>query len=118
MPAPEAGGFAPTFGIIGTVMGLIVVLKELTNPEKLAKSIASAFLATLWGLLSANLIWMPIAGKLAFRSHEEAAFRHMLVEGIISLQAGENPRLIREKLYAFVSPKERVPEKEAGKKEK
>jgi len=114
----SAGGFAPTFGIIGTVMGLIVVLKELTNPEKLAKSIASAFLATLWGLLSANLIWMPIAGKLAFRSHEESAFRHMLVEGIISLQAGENPRLIREKLYAFVPPKERVTEKEPGKKAK
>lgn len=102
-----AGGFAPTFGIIGTVMGLISVLKKLSDPEALAVSIAAAFLATLWGLLSANLIWMPIGGKLQHNSTEEAAYRHMLVEGIVSLQAGENPRLVREKLSAFLAPSER-----------
>jgi chemotaxis protein MotA len=109
----QAGGFAPTFGIIGTVMGLISVLKELENPGKLAKSIAAAFLATLWGLLSANLIWIPIAGKLALRSKEEVAYRKMLMEGVLSLQAGENPRIIKEKLSAFLPPSER---KTAGEK--
>lgn len=103
----SAGGFAPTFGIIGTVMGLITVLKELSNPDKLAKSIASAFLATLWGLLSANLIWIPMGAKLATRNHEEVAYRHMLLEGIISLQAGENPRLVRDKLNVFLAPTQR-----------
>jgi chemotaxis protein MotA len=100
----QAGGFSPTFGIIGTVMGLISVLKQLSDPDKLAASIASAFLATLWGLLSANLIWLPIGGKLSTRNYEEIAYRKMLVEGILSLQAGENPRLIREKLLTFLPP--------------
>jgi chemotaxis protein MotA len=103
----QAGGFAPTFGIIGTVMGLIGVLKELDDPGKLAKSIAAAFLATLWGLLSANLIWLPVGGKLAVRSREEVAYRKMLMEGILALQAGENPRIIKEKLSAFLPPYER-----------
>ena len=99
-----AGGFAPTFGIIGTVMGLISVLKELDNPAKLAGSIASAFLATLWGLLSSNMIFLPLGGKLAHKDAEEVAFKTMLLEGILSLQAGENPRIVREKLQAFLPP--------------
>jgi chemotaxis protein MotA len=99
-----AGGFAPTFGIIGTVMGLIVVLKELSDPEKLALSIASAFLATLWGLLAANMIYLPIGGKLSTRNYEEVSYRKMLMEGILALQAGENPRLIKEKLLTFLPP--------------
>jgi chemotaxis protein MotA len=99
-----AGGFAPTFGIIGTVMGLISVLKELDNPAKLAKSIASAFLATLWGLLISNLIYLPINAKLKAKDAEETAYRHLLLEGILSLQAGENPRIVREKLLAFLPP--------------
>lgn len=111
----SAGGFAPTFGIIGTVMGLIAVLKELDDPGKLAKSIAGAFLATLWGLLSANMIWLPIAGKLQSRSHEEVAFRKMMMEGILSLQAGENPRIIKEKLSTFLPPADRGKEGKKGK---
>lgn len=100
-----AGGFAPTFGIIGTVMGLISVLKSLDDPSKLARSIASAFLATLWGLLFANLIYLPIANKLRNKSEEEVAYRRLLLEGILSLQAGENPRIVREKLNAYMAPK-------------
>ena len=99
-----AGGFAPTFGIIGTVMGLISVLKELDNPSKLAKSIASAFLATLWGLMMANLVYLPLGGKLKAKSEEEVAFRMMTMEGVLSLQAGENPSILREKLSAFLPP--------------
>jgi chemotaxis protein MotA len=116
----QAGGFAPTFGIIGTVMGLIGVLKSLDDPGKLATSIASAFLATLWGLLISNLIYLPVAAKLTGKSHEEATFREMLMEGVLAIQAGENPRLVREKLYTFLPPKMRPvegKEKAGGKQE-
>jgi chemotaxis protein MotA len=109
-----AGGFAPTFGIIGTVMGLINVLKQLDEPGKLGEAIASAFLATLWGLLSSNLIWLPLGAKLRSRSGEEVVYRRMLMEGILALQAGENPRLVREKLSAFLPPKARPVEGSKG----
>jgi chemotaxis protein MotA len=109
-----AGGFAPTFGIIGTVMGLISVLKELDNPAKLAGSIASAFLATLWGLLSSNLIFIPIGSKLRSKSEEEVAYRHLLLEGILALQGGENPRIVKEKLGAFLPPKARESKESEG----
>jgi chemotaxis protein MotA len=109
-----AGGFAPTFGIIGTVMGLISVLKQLDNPSVLGESIASAFLATLWGLLSANLIYLPISGKLKAKSEEEARNRYMQLEGILAIQAGENPRVVRDKLSSYLAPAE-LPSEEAGK---
>jgi chemotaxis protein MotA len=102
----SAGGFAPTFGILGTVMGLIQVLKELDKPDKLGPAIASAFLATLWGLLSANLIFLPISGKLKAKDEEEARNRYMMLDGILSIQAGENPRIVRDKLSAFLPPSE------------
>ena len=110
-----AGAFAPTFGIIGTVMGLISVLKQLDNPAALGEAIASAFLATLWGLLTANLIYLPVAGKLKAKSEEEAQHRYMQLEGIVSIQAGENPRIIRDKLTAYLAPSDTKGEKEAGK---
>jgi chemotaxis protein MotA len=102
----SAGGFAPTFGIIGTVMGLISVLKQLDDPSALGESIAAAFLATLWGLLMANLIYLPISGKLKSKSEEEARSRYMQMEGILSIQAGENPRIVRDKLSAYLPPSE------------
>jgi chemotaxis protein MotA len=101
-----AGGFSPTFGIIGTVMGLMNALKMLDNPQKLAESIAGAFLATLWGLLFANLVFIPLSNKLKSKSEEEVHYRYLLTEGILALQAGENPRIVREKLNAFLAPKE------------
>jgi chemotaxis protein MotA len=109
-----AGGFAPTFGIIGTVMGMIVILKQLDDPGKLGKAIASAFLATLWGLLSSNVIYMPVAGKLKVNDAKETAYRNMITEGVLALQAGENPRIIRDKLSAYLPPKARKAEEEAG----
>ena len=111
------GGYAPTMGIIGTVMGLIVVLQKLDDPGSLGKSIAGAFLATLWGIMTANLIWIPLAGKLRSKSEEEVAYRHLLVEGILALQAGENPRIVREKLSAFLPPKARRAEAKDGGKQ-
>lgn len=102
-----AGGYSPTFGIIGTVMGLISVLQDLSQPETLGRSIAGAFLATLWGLLSANMIYLPLAGKLKTNSETEIKYRNMLVEGILSMQAGENPRIIKDKLSAYLPPSAR-----------
>jgi chemotaxis protein MotA len=100
-----AGGFSPTFGIIGTVMGLISVLKQLDDPNMLAKSIAGAFLATLWGLLSANLIFLPLGGKLKAKSDEETHIRYMQLEGLMAIQAGENPRIVRDKLSSYLPPR-------------
>lgn len=110
-----AGAFAPTFGIIGTVMGLISVLKQLDNPSALGEAIASAFLATLWGLLTANLIYLPIAGKLKAKDEEEARNRYMQLEGILAIQAGENPRIVRDKLTAYLPPSEVKSEEDAEK---
>ncbi len=109
-----SGAYAPTYGIIGTVMGLISVLQQLDKPDTLGKSIAAAFLATLWGLLSSNLIWLPLAGKLKNNSEAETTFRHMMLEGILALQAGENPRLLKEKLSAFLPPSTRTADDKAG----
>lgn len=94
----SAGGYAPTLGIIGTVMGLIHVLGNLTDPTMLTKSIASAFLATLYGLSSANLVWLPISNKLKMKDKAEVASMEMVLDGILSIQAGENPAILKEKL--------------------
>jgi chemotaxis protein MotA len=103
----SASGFAPTIGILGTVMGLVVVLSHLDEPSKLGPHIAGAFLATLYGVGSANLILLPIANKLKTMSAEEANHRYMVAEAILSIQAGDNPRVLAEKLEAFVPPSDR-----------
>jgi chemotaxis protein MotA len=108
-----AGGFAPTMGIIGTVMGLVNVLSHLDKPDELGKSIATAFIATLYGVLSANVFWLPIGERLKQRNKEEVALRTLAVEGVLSVQAGDNPRVVREKLEAFL-PMELRGEPEAG----
>src|SRR5919197_169490 len=97
-----AGGFAPTMGIIGTVMGLVNVLSHLDKPEELGKSIATAFIATLYGVLSANVFWLPIGQRLKQRNKEEVALRQLAVEGVLAVQAGDNPRVVREKLESFL----------------
>ncbi|MCL6636123.1 MAG: flagellar motor protein [Peptococcaceae bacterium] len=108
-----AGGYAPTMGIIGTVMGLVHVLSNLSKPETLGPSIALAFIATLYGVSSANIIFLPIGEKLKNMSKKEAMTRELILEGIMSIQAGYNPILIRERLTAFLKPKGRK-EEEAG----
>jgi len=99
-----AGGYAPTMGIIGTVMGLVKVLGSLADPETLGPAIAMAFIATLYGVSSANILWLPIAEKLKNISKKETMLRELEIEGILSLQAGSNPLLIRERLTAFLNP--------------
>lgn len=105
-----AGGYAPTMGIIGTVMGLVHVLGNLESPETLGPSIALAFIATLYGIGSANVLWLPIAEKLKNLSKKEVMLQELMLEGIISIQAGYNPILIRERLSAFLKPVSREQE--------
>lgn len=102
-----AGGFAPTMGIIGTVMGLVKVLGNLEDPEALAESIAAAFIATLYGVSFANVVFLPLGGKLKLKMKREAAEKEFIIEGILSIQAGENPNLIKEKLLSFIDEKAR-----------
>ncbi len=109
------GGFSPTMGVIGTVMGLVSVLGNLNEPEHLGEKIAVAFIATLYGVAFANLIYLPLANKLKGSSAHEAQAREMMVEGVLAVQAGENPRVVREKLETFLAPKERAGEAGAEK---
>lgn len=102
-----AGGFAPTMGIIGTVMGLVHVLSNLSSPDKLGPSIAVAFIATLYGVSSANLLWLPFANKIRVKGARQLILMDMILEGILSIQAGENPRVIKEKLMTFLPPEEK-----------
>ncbi len=102
------GGFAPTMGIIGTVMGLVNVLSNLSDPSKLGPAIAVAFIATFYGVATANLLWLPIANKLKQRSAEEVFVREVMIEGILAVQAGHNPHIVGEHLKSFVAPKTRA----------
>ncbi|RXZ79140.1 flagellar motor protein [Paenibacillaceae bacterium] len=97
-----AGSYAPTMGIIGTVMGLVHVLSNLSDPGALGPSIAVAFTATLYGVVSANLLYLPIASKIKARCNERIRLMEMMLEGILSVQAGENPTLIQKKLQSFM----------------
>ncbi len=96
------GGYAPTLGIIGAVMGLIQVMGNLSDPSKLGSGIAVAFVATIYGVGSANLIFLPIANKLKNIIHTHVQYREMIVEGMISIAEGENPRNIETKLMGFL----------------
>ena len=108
------GGFAPTLGIIGTVMGLIHMLGKLDKPEDMGRSIASAFVATLYGVSIANLIFLPIANKLKANSDEELTAYEVAVEGILALQAGESPRVAAMRMRSFLSPRSKQQVEMAG----
>jgi chemotaxis protein MotA len=110
----DAGGFSPTIGIIGTVMGLIHVLENLDNPETLGPAISGAFIATLYGVAMANIIFLPTANRLAGLSKAEVDLRTLTLEGILGIQAGDNPRILAEKLQSFISPAERKSAQEGG----
>jgi chemotaxis protein MotA len=100
----KLGGFSPTLGIIGTVLGLVHALGTISDASKMASSIAGAFIATLWGISMANLLFLPISDKLRHRNEEEALVLEIIMEGVSSLASGENPRMIRAKLLGFLRP--------------
>jgi chemotaxis protein MotA len=107
----SAGGFAPTIGIIGAVLGLIQVMQHLDNINEVGKGIAVAFVATVYGVGSANLFFLPSAGKLRLRMREEQIIREMTLEGVVSILEGMNPRMLETKLmgYLRVKPADREP---------
>ena len=102
-----AGGYAPTIGILGAVLGLIHVMENLNDPSKLGSGIATAFVATVYGVGSANLLFLPIANKMEVRHRHEMIMKEMCLEGVVAVSTGENPRLIEEKLTSFLSEKQR-----------
>ena len=98
----SAGGFAPTIGIIGAVLGLIQVMQHLENIDEVGRGIAVAFVATIYGVGSANLIFLPSAGKLKIKAREEQILREMTLEGVISILEGINPRILETKLHGYL----------------
>jgi len=108
----KAGGYAPTMGIIGTVMGLVHVLQNLADPSALGPAISTAFIATLLGVGSANLVFLPVAARLRSLSEEEVELRTLTLDGILAVQAGDNPRVVADKLSSYVPPAERRSEEE------
>jgi len=101
------GSAAPAFGMIGTLIGLVLMLKNLSSPEAIGGGMAVALLTTFYGALAANLIFIPLAGKLGIYSKAEVTTMEMIVEGICAIARGDNPTAVREKLQAFISPARR-----------
>jgi chemotaxis protein MotA len=99
----SAGGFAPTIGIIGAVLGLIQVMQHLDKIDEVGKGIAVAFVATIYGVGSANLLYLPVAGKMKIRIREEQIAREMTLEGVASILEGMNPRMLETKLLGFLT---------------
>ena len=116
------GGYSPTLGIIGTVLGLIGMLKALgpgaagggSIAGTLGNATAEAFVATFFGILLANLLWLPLSSKIKERNAQLMMLREIMIEGILSIQAGDNPRLLEEKLHAFLDPNDRASDVEEG----
>lgn len=99
------GTYSPAFGMIGTLIGLIIMLKGLDNPADIGGGMATALITTFYGSLFANLLFLPIAGKLKIRSDEEIILREMVIDGVLSIQSGEHPRNIAKRLLNFLPPK-------------
>ncbi|BEP29371.1 motility protein A [Helicovermis profundi] len=101
------GSLFPAFGMVGTLIGLVAMLQNLSDPSAIGPAMAVALLTTFYGSLFANLIFNPIATKLDYKSKNEMLVKQVMIEGLLSIQAGENPRIIEEKLKAFLPPKMR-----------
>ena len=100
----KMGGYSPTFGVLGTVMGLVSVLANLADPAGLGESIATAFIATLYGVGVANILWLPVSANLKNKDSAEAKERHLALAAILAIQAGDNPRIVAQKLAAHSAP--------------
>ncbi len=98
------GTYCPAFGMLGTIIGLIMLLGSVQNPSQVTAGMSVALLTTFWGVLMGYLIFLPIAGKLKRRSDEEAFINQIIIEGVLSIQAGENPMIMEGKLKAYLAP--------------
>lgn len=99
------GTFAPAMGLIGTLIGLVQMLQNMSDPSSIGPAMAVALLTTFYGAMLANIVFLPIAGKLKTRSREEVLVKELTLEGIISIASGDNPRVMEQKLLTFLSPK-------------
>lgn len=107
------GRFAPAFGMIGTLMGLVIMLGDMSDPSKIGAGMAVALLTTMYGAIAANVVFLPFAEKLGFTNRQELMMMEIVIRGIMAIQSGENPRIIEQKLYTFVPPKQRASEEAA-----
>jgi chemotaxis protein MotA len=101
------GKYAPAFGMIGTLIGLVIMLKNMSDADSLGPAMAVALLTTFYGSLLANIFALPVADKLALRSDQEVAAKLLIIRGVISIQAGDNPRIVQQKMLAFLDPRQR-----------
>ncbi|MBU5593688.1 flagellar motor protein MotP [Amphibacillus sp. MSJ-3] len=99
----KAGEYAPAWGMVGTLIGLVLMLNDLNDPTTLGPQMAVALITTFYGVVLANLVFLPMAGKLASKTDEEVFMKQIIVEGVIGVQSGQNPRILKEKLSAFLS---------------
>ena len=102
------GTFAPAVGMLGTIIGLVQMLMQMEDPSQIGAPMAVALLTTFYGTLLANLVFLPVAGKLKTRSKQELLFKQMVLEGVISIQSGDNHRVVEQKLKAFIAPNARL----------
>jgi chemotaxis protein MotA len=103
----SAGGYAPTVGILGAVLGLIQVMRNVSDPSKIGGGIAVAFVATIYGVGSANLLFLPIGKKIMNRLKEEVFIRELIVEGVLGIESGVNPYFLKARLNAFLAEHEK-----------
>jgi chemotaxis protein MotA len=108
------GTFAPAFGMIGTLIGLVQMLRTMSDPSSIGPSMAVALITTFYGAVLANLIFLPMGGKLKDRTKEELLIKEMVIEGILSIQSGDNPRLVEHKLATFLPPRLRSTDENNG----
>lgn len=108
----KAGDYAPAWGMIGTLIGLVLMLRNLNDPSTLGPNMAIALLTTLYGSLMANLVFIPMSAKLENKSEQEAFMKQVIIEGVIGVQSGQNPKILEEKLTAFIPASRRGKEDE------
>jgi len=101
------GNFAPAMGMMGTLIGLVKMLMQMNDPSSIGPSMSVAIVTTFYGVIAANLIFFPIAGKLRLLSAQELLVKQLIIGGIVSVQKGDNPRVVEQKLHSFVSPEKR-----------
>jgi chemotaxis protein MotA len=106
------GRFAPAFGMIGTLIGLVAMLSNMDDPSKIGAGMAAALLTTLYGALLANIVFLPLADKLGLRSNEEVLNKTIIIQGVMAIQSGDNPRNVQSKLLTFLPPKLRITEED------
>jgi chemotaxis protein MotA len=101
------GNFAPAMGLVGTLIGLVQMLKQMNSPGTIGPAMAVALVTTFYGVILANLIFLPIAGKLKTKSSQELLLKQLIINGILSIQSGDNPRVLEQKLHSYIAPRER-----------